>query len=1011
MSLSARLLERPLEPREAATLIRDVAHAVQYAHERGVVHRDLKPSNILLAPRSDGSHVRQNVGQTDVRPHSGECGYMPRITDFGLAKVSHADHSLTETGQILGTPSYMPPEQASGLTHEIGPAADIYSLGAVLYACLTGRPPFQAASVLDTVRQVLERDPVSLRDLNIAIPQDLETICLKCLEKSIPRRYSSAKDVADELQRYLEGRPIEARPVSRRERAWRWCRRNPIVAALSAAVALSLLLGIAVSSYFAWQENQRAIAESNARHDEALQRREADRQTRIAKKLGADNLKLADDEKAARKNADLNADAAQQQTKLAKRHLYAAHMNLVQAAWEASRVAEVTRLLDLYRPAARQIADVDDLRGFEWYYWDRCCKSDRLTFQAPRLLQSLAFSRDGKLLASASDNRFLVPAQPGEVKLWDAATGRELRTLSGHSNGVNCVAFSPDGQRLASASADATVKIWETTTGQCLLTFKGHSASVDCVSFSNDGRRMASGSTNRHPNAFGSELKLWDATSGEELHTLERGREFMQCVAFSPDDQQLASAGITDVKLWDLESGKELLCLKHEPPGLTNDMPRWSVSGVSFSPDGKLLASASMDQTIKVWDVATGKERSTLRGHTNGVTRVVFTPDGQRLLSSSSDQTIRIWNVGTGQELSSLKGHTDTVVDVTINSEGTRFTSADSSGAIKQWDAKTQQTARPLEVKDGVRSLAFRHDGQLLAAANLSQKIHLCDPNTGKVSRTLEILARTSPKLGEYSSEINQVTFSPDGLRLAVACGDWTAKILDVATGAEIRSLQPHTGSVSSVAFSSDGQRVATASANMMSANTPGEVKVWDAASGELLLDLKGHSNRVQSVAFSPDSQWLASASTDRTVRLWNLATGQTHRTLSGHLGAVSRVVFSPDGKRLATAGSFHDHTLKLWDAATGQELLTLKGHGGAIEGLSISPDGRRLASASSEGTVKVWDAETGMELLSFKGPAKIFFGVTFSPDSKRLVAGGIYGITNLWDGTARDEHSPLETH
>ena len=222
--------------REAAALIRDVALAVQYAHEKGVVHRDLKPSNILLAPRSDGSHVRQNVGQTDGHPHSGECGYAPRITDFGLAKVTHADHSLTETGQILGTPSYMPPEQASGLTHIVGPAADIYSLGGVLYACLTGRPPFQAASVLDTVKQVLERDPVSLRDLNAAIPQDLETICLKCLEKSIPRCYPTAKAIADELQRYLDGHPIEARPVSRVERVWRWCRRNPVVASLTAGI-------------------------------------------------------------------------------------------------------------------------------------------------------------------------------------------------------------------------------------------------------------------------------------------------------------------------------------------------------------------------------------------------------------------------------------------------------------------------------------------------------------------------------------------------------------------------------------------------------------------------------------------------------------------------------------------------------------------------------------------------------------------------------------------------------
>ncbi len=250
-SLSAKLQERPLLPREAALLVRDVAIAVQFAHSRGVVHRDLKPSNILLGTSSGNS--------------PGELPYSPRVTDFGLAKLARTDQSLTETGQILGTPSYMPPEQAAGLTDEIGPAADIYALGAVLYACLTGRPPFQSASALDTVKQVLERDPVSLRELDSTIPKDLETICLKCLEKSIPRRYATAQDVADELQRFLDGRPILARPVTSLERMGRWCRRNPLVASLSAAVALSLLAGIAVSSYLAWEKNQLAIRERNAK--------------------------------------------------------------------------------------------------------------------------------------------------------------------------------------------------------------------------------------------------------------------------------------------------------------------------------------------------------------------------------------------------------------------------------------------------------------------------------------------------------------------------------------------------------------------------------------------------------------------------------------------------------------------------------------------------------------------------------------------------------------------------
>lgn len=248
-----------LEPREVARIMADVAAAIQYAHDKGVIHRDLKPTNILL----------------DRNGH-------PRITDFGLAKRVGDDVNLTTTGQVMGTPSYMPPEQAAGNLDAIGRHSDIYSLGAVLYVLLTGRPPFKAASALQTLSQVLEREPANLRALNASIPRDLETITLKCLEKSIPRRYSSAQHLADELQRFLEGRPIIARPIGVWDRGWRWCRRNPAIATLVTLLILTLVAGTAVSSRFAWQENQRAIAESAARLDEQKARAEAERQRDIA---------------------------------------------------------------------------------------------------------------------------------------------------------------------------------------------------------------------------------------------------------------------------------------------------------------------------------------------------------------------------------------------------------------------------------------------------------------------------------------------------------------------------------------------------------------------------------------------------------------------------------------------------------------------------------------------------------------------------------------------------------
>jgi serine/threonine protein kinase len=297
-SLATRLLVGPLAPREAALLVQQIAEAVQYAHEHGVIHRDLKPANILL----------DRAGQ-------------PRITDFGLAKIIHHDSGLTASGQVMGTPGYMPPEQASGQANQVQEVADVYSIGAILYALLTGRPPFQADTVIDTLMQVTEREPVAPSALNAKIPNDLETICLKCLEKDRRRRYPSARELAEELQRFLEGRPILARPVSAAERGWRWCRRHPAIAALTAGIAASLVIGTVVSWSFAVRANQQAqVAKANA----------------------------------------LRADA---RTNEARRNLYAAHMNLAQSAWEDARRSN-SPPVDLYRPTAGQAGDSEDLRGF-----------------------------------------------------------------------------------------------------------------------------------------------------------------------------------------------------------------------------------------------------------------------------------------------------------------------------------------------------------------------------------------------------------------------------------------------------------------------------------------------------------------------------------------------------------------------------------------------------------------------------------------------------------------------
>jgi hypothetical protein len=369
-SLAAKLADGPLPPNPAAALVVQIAEAVQYARAQSVIQCDLKPSNVLL----------------DVHGR-------PKVTDFGLAKKLQADSGLTHTGQVMGTPSYMPPEQAEG--KNVGPSADVYALGAILYFLLTGRPPFQAATPMDTLLQVVRQDPVAVRQLNATVPRDLETICLKCLEKEPKRRYATALALAEELNRFLSGEPIVARPVIPAERAGKWVWRRPVIAALLGLVTLVTALGL---GGVLWQWRQ-----------------------------------------------------AVQQTELGEQRLYDVRMNFVQQYWEDYNGEPLQQGLDEQLPAKQ---GGKDRRGFEWFYWQRKMSSGHMTHKGhSKDVQSVVFCPDGKRLASASGDQ--------TVKLWDAATGLKTLTLKGHNGWIHGVAFSPDSTRLASAGSDGTVKVWD----------------------------------------------------------------------------------------------------------------------------------------------------------------------------------------------------------------------------------------------------------------------------------------------------------------------------------------------------------------------------------------------------------------------------------------------------------------------------------------------------------------------------------------------------------------------
>jgi WD40 repeat protein len=925
-----------------------LARAVHATHEKGVVHRDLKPANVLLAA-GDPEHGVRLGG-----PEEGSY-FQPKVTDFGLAKLlAGAGPTLTYSGAVLGTPSYMAPEQAAGQARAVGPAADVYALGAILYELLTGRPPFQAETPLETLLQVQSQEPVSPSRLQPKLPHDLATICPKCLAKEVPRRYASAQALADDLGRFLAGEPVRARPTGRGERLVKWARRRPALAALI-ALGVAMAGGLAGGGWwYAAQERPHALRETALRQEADTNAELSRRQTRNARRAESD---------------------ARNQRDAALLNLYVSQINLAQREWEAGHVARVVELLEACLPREGE----KDLRGFEWHYLWALCNGELLTLRGHTTM-SVAWAPDGRRLAAGGADR--------TVHVWDADSGRKVHALAGHTAWVWTVVFSRDGRRLASATGGrwnegGEVKVWDAVRGREVCTLQQRIGRVSALVFSPDGRRLVTADSDRGPATRISPVSVWDATTGRLVRSFRlAGPLYSAKLVFSPDGQRLAWASHQAAGVCDPATGRLLLSVP------TGD----ETYELAFRPDNQRLATADESGTVEVWDAAgggAGKPRKpllTLKGHSALVTGLAFSPDGVRLASVDANGVGRVWDGTTGAVLLTFKGHRGRVNCVGFRPDGRQLATGGEDGTVRVWEALTGPPGRLAfpqhslpSGKQFVRAVAFRPDSQRLAT--VSDAVRVWEAATGQCLLRLE-----------GSGPAGGVVFSPDGRRLAGPQSSEVA-VWEVATGRQILRIKAGTpADIPPLAFSPEGRGLACPAGDGRT------VKVWDVSgkTGEAaapLLTVQGHTNPVRGLAFSRDGRL---ASHDGAVRIWDVSTGRgvvaaPLLTLPGFDSTC--MALRPDGRRLAVGTRVG--RVEIWDISAGsgertKPALTFRGHTGWVLGVAFSPDGRRLASASEDKTVKVWEAATGQEILSLKGaPADTLVGVAFSPDGRSLAAWG----------------------